>query len=62
MTESQAQPETESRPTIRKAPDTDRHPALAAHPQVDLRTKSATETPAEPAPKKSFWSKFFSRS
>ncbi len=62
--------ESSARPAIRKAPDTDRHPALAAEVQVDLRAskvESSLEFSPEPAPepetaKKSFWSQIFSRS
>lgn len=62
--------ESSARPAIRKAPDTDRHPALAAEVQVDLRA-SKVESPLESSPKpalepeaakKSFWSRIFSRS
>lgn len=58
--------DSSTRPAIRKAPDTDRHPALAAHEQVDLRdsnSEPASESASETKePKKSFWSRLFSRS
>lgn len=36
-------------PAIRKAPDTDRHPALAAYPQIDLRDETVRDETTDSA-------------
>lgn len=58
--------DSKARPTIRKAPDTDRHPALAVEVQVDLHDSEAKvikeSSDETKTVKKSFWSRLFSRS
>lgn len=67
MTEPQTadQATQDDRPTIRKAPDADRHPALAVQPTSAQPEESAQASP-EPAatsaePKKPWFKRIFSR-